>query len=179
MIERCATWPALPDPRFLPFLQHWAMRRQGLMMPKRDIDPIALKSCLPNVWLHRYSPEDDDFICLLAGEQVNAAWGGSIANKPLSQIIRSEQYALTKQRYRQIMQLPAMQIVHRIILPPTAVAKVSDRVIVPVSDGDGTPTGVFGMTLYHFDPLAGMDLPADFGGAAAMYLCAGLPAGAP
>src|SRR3546814_88815 len=99
------------------------------MMPKQDIDAIALKSCLPNVWLHRYQPESDDFVCLLAGEQVNAAWGGSIANRPLSQIIRSEQYALTRHRYRQIMQLPAIQIVHRIIQPSTAVAKVSDREI--------------------------------------------------
>src|SRR3546814_9815807 len=80
---------------------HWAARRRGLMMPKQDIDAIALKSCLPNVWLHRYQPESDDFVCLLAGEQVNAAWGGSIANRPLSQIIRSEQYALTRHRYRQ------------------------------------------------------------------------------
>lgn len=179
VIEHCASWPDLPDPRFLPFLRHWAERRHGLMMRKQDIDPIALKSCLPNVWLHRYRPESDDFLCVLAGEQVNNAWGGSIANKTLIEIMRPEQYDLTLARYRQVIGLPAVQVVRRTILPSAATAKDTERVIVPVCDDDGRPAGVFGMTLYHFDPLAGRDLPVGQDGEAVMYLCAGLPAGMP
>jgi hypothetical protein len=179
VIGHCDGWPELPDPRFLPFLRHWAERRRGLMMAKQDIDPIALKSCLPNVWLHRYRPEDDDFVCVLAGEQVNAAWGGSIANRSLREIMRPEQYGLTLARYRQVLRLPAIQMVRRTIVPSAAVAKDTDRLILPVSDGDGQPVGIFGMTLYHFDPLAGRDLPVGQDGEAVMYLCAGLPADAP
>lgn len=179
VVESCVQWPALPDPRFLPFLRHWAERRRGLMMPKQDIDPIALKSCLPNVWLHRYLPDRNEFLCVLAGEQVNAAWGGSIANKPLAEIMRPEQYDLTRTRYRQVMELPAIQVVRRTIVPSAAVAKDTDRLIVPVSDEAGRPVGVFGMTLYHFDPLVGFDLPVSQDGEAVMYRCAGLPAAAP
>lgn len=179
LVEVSATWPVLPDPHFLPFLRHWAERRRGLMMAKQDIDPIALKSCLPNVWLHRYRPETDDFFCVLAGEQVNAAWGASIANRTLAEILRPEQYELTAARYRQVIGLPAIQVVRRTIVPSAATAKDTDRVIVPVCDSEGRPAGVFGMTLYHFDPLVDFDLPVSQDGEAVMYLCAGLPDAAP
>jgi len=179
LVERVEHWPELPDPRFLPFLRHWAERRHGLAMPRQAIDAVALKTCLPHVWLHRFRADSDDFACVLAGEQVNTAWGGNIAGRSIADIMRPEQATLTQQRYRQVMTLPAIQVVRRVILPAEAVAKSTDRVIVPVSDGDGRPFGVFGMTLYHFDPVSGLDLPVDANGDAVLYLCSGLPATAP
>ncbi|WP_341704453.1 PAS domain-containing protein [Ferrovibrio sp.] len=179
VVERCDAWPALPDPRLLVFLRHWAERRQGLTMPRRAIDPLALRSCLPHVWLHRYREDSSDFVCVLAGEQVNAAWGGNIAGRPLAEIIQPDQAALTQARYRQVMQLPGVQVVRRLIQPADAAAKATERVIVPVDDGSGRPWGVFGMTLYHFDPVAGADLPVNPHGDAVLYLCTGLPAAPP
>lgn len=173
------SWPVLADPRFRTFLRHWAQNRAGLVMPRGAIDPVAIRGCLANVWLYQYLPEEEDFLCTLAGEQVNLAWGQSLMGRRISQYMSPAMLARVPDLYRRMMSLPAIQVSRRRITPASGVEQSAERVIVPLSDNAGRPWGVFGLTLYQLGGQARITDPAVFQGKVTLYPCADLPSDLP
>lgn len=178
-------WPVLEDPRFLTLLRHWAQGRPlqngkpGLMMPRSALQPAAIRDCLPNVWLYQHLPETDDFLCTLAGEKVNQAWGHSLMGKRLSEVLPGAMARRVPPLYRQMLRIPALQVSRRRITPADGVAQSAERLILPLARDDGKPYGVFGMTLYFLGKQASFDDARDMQGAITLYDCAGLPSTLP
>lgn len=173
-------WPTLKPPRLSTLLEHWAARRQGLRMPRSAIEPAAIKSCLPNIWLYRFLPEDNDFVCTVSGEQVNEAWGTSLMGKRLGAIMPESMLPFTLLIYRRILEMPAIQTSRRRIAPPNGVEQSSERLIVPLSDDEGRPYGILGVTSYALGGLAQlMNRSEEVEDAAVLYPCAGLPQSPP
>jgi len=178
-------WPALADPRFKTFLRHWAQNRPlingkpGLAMPRSAIDPVAIRGCLANVWLYQYLPTEQDFLCTLAGEAVNLAWGQSLMGRRISQFMSPAMLAHVPALYRRMMALPALQVSRRRITPAGGVEQSAERLIVPLVDSNGGPWGVFGLTLYQLGAQKRMTDPAALQGPVTLYPCADLPADPP
>ncbi|MCW0233572.1 MAG: PAS domain-containing protein [Ferrovibrio sp.] len=172
-------WPGFRDSRFMLLLQHWAANRNGLMMPRAALDPAAIKTCLPHVWLFQYLAESDSFLCRLSGEQVNEAWGVNMAGKQPQEFMPPESAAMAHLIYRRILLTPALHVGHRRIAPAGRQAKLAERLVVPLSDAEGRPYGIFGLSLYYFDPITQAELPPHVGPEVTYYPCAGLPAGLP
>lgn len=174
-------WPDLNDARFLRVLRHWAERRQsidgrpGVTTPRSAIDPGAIRDCLPNVWIYQYLPEEDDFICRLSGEAVNQAWGQSLIGKRVSAIMPPAIIDRVQLLYRTTLLMPAVQFSRRRILPNDGVAQSADRLIVPLSRDDGSPYGIFGLTLYYLGKQSTFDDPCDIQGHVTLYDCNMLP----
>jgi hypothetical protein len=169
------TWPVLTDPRFRSFLRHWAQNRAGLVMPRAAIDPVAIRGCLANVWLYQYLPEEEDFLCTLAGEAVNLAWGQSLMGRRISQFMSPVMLGQVPALYRRMMAMPAIQVSRRQISPASGVEQGAERLIVPLADPEGRPWGVFGLTLYQLGGQARITDPAALQGQVTLYPCAELP----
>lgn len=173
-------WPQLPDPRLLVLLRHWAAQRKGAAMPRRsDIDPLALRDYLPQVWIYRYKPDLDEFVCSLSGEAVNEAWGHSLIGKSLADIMPAGDAAVVRERYRQVITTPGIQLSARQIAPADRSAKQAVRLILPLADDAGGPYGVIGMTLYRHDPRVEGDMPLLPQASVLLVPCADLPADPP
>lgn len=179
------SWPVLADPRFKAFLRHWAQNRPlingkpGLVMPRGAIDPVAIRGCLANVWLYQYLPEEEDFLCTLAGEQVNLAWGQSLMGRRISQYMSPAMLERVPHLYRRMMTLPAIQVSRRRISPASGVEQSAERLIVPLSDNAGRPWGVFGLTLYQLGGQGRMTDTAAMPGRVTLYPCTDLPSDLP
>lgn len=169
-------WPVLPDGRLRQFLRHWAAQRgDALLAPRSKIDPLAMRECLPHLWIYRWDDGQGDFVCNLAGEAVNEAWGFGLAGRSLQQVMGAANAAVVGERYRQVLRLPALQYSWRPIAPGNAVEKVCHRLILPVADADGTAAAVLGMTVYDYDRFVDADKPINVAPDVAMYACATLP----
>jgi len=169
-------WPRLEDGRLRQFLRHWAASRgDGLVAKRSAIDPAELKPCLPYLWIYRWQPERQDFYCSLAGEAVNDAWGRSIRNRFLSEIMEPDNADLLRLRYRLVIETPSIQISRRPIQPHLHLGKDSERLITPLADDAGRVFGVFGMTLYHYDRVTEADKPIHPRREVEAYACADLP----
>lgn len=169
-------WPSFRDPRLLLLLRHWAERRRGLVMPRSALDPAAIKTCLPHVWLFRYDAADDSFTCRLSGEGVNEAWGTNMTGKRPRDFMPEASAAMAHRIYRRILLTPALHVSNKLA---DATSKGADRLVVPLIDDDGQPYGIFGLSIYHFDPISGAGLPPHVGPEITYYPCADLPATPP
>lgn len=139
------------DPRIFRFLNAWRQARKGRLVPeKRDFDPLNVPDLLPYTWLYRYRPELGDFVCRLAGEEVNAAWGASIKGKTLKEVVGDKDHEIVLQRWRSILTVPQSlygksderltEITHR----------SAQRLLLPLTDPDGLPAFMLGISLYTF-----------------------------
>lgn len=172
-------WPDLADPRFSQLLRHWAEGRRGLMPARSAIDPIAIKGCLPNIWLHQYLPDEGDFRCALAGEAVNVAWGASIVGKRMRDFMPPSMLSTVLDSYRQTLHRPALQVSRRRITRPDRVEQSAERLVLPLADDAGRPSSLIGITLYYLGAQPRIDDPRAMEGVVTLYDCAGLPAEPP
>lgn len=172
-------WPVLRDPRFVQLLRHWADNRVGLTMPRDALAPAAIKPCLPHVWLFQYRADSDSFVCRLSGEQVNEAWGTNITGKQPQDFMPAESAAIAHRIYRRILLTPALHVSYRHIAPRARLEKGAERLVVPLSDARGQPYGIFGLSLYDYDPITQAGHPPHVGPDVTYYHCDGLPAELP
>lgn len=172
-------WPQVEDRRLVAFLRHWAERRDGLRTPRDRIDPAALSGLLAHVWMYRWVAEDDAFVCSLAGEAVQEAWGRSLIGKRLQDFARPDDATIIDARYRDVIEIPAIQYSRRRVVPSDQVEREAERLILPLSDAEGRPYGVFGISIYRFDPVVATGRPMIVNADAVIYRCDTLPAGLP
>lgn len=172
-------WPHFSDPRFQRLLRHWAEQRSGLMAPRAAIDPAAIRDCLPHVYLMRWLPDEDDFICTLSGEQVNEAWGHNMIGKRPREFMPLPTGARAMDIYRLIVRMPAVHVGHRAIMPLDRAEKAAERLVVPLAHPDGSPWGFLGLSVYHYDRLTEAGHVPHVGPNVTYYPCAGLPPAPP
>jgi hypothetical protein len=169
-------WPSLDDHRLALFLRHWAESRRGAAVPTRSsIDPAQIGPCLPFVWMYRYDPVTGDFTCTLAGDEINTAWGGSIIGMRLQDFMPAGMALSLRVHYRSVLTIPALLHSGLRIVPELAVTKLARRLVAPLTRDDGTPFGVFGISVYVYDRARQMDAPVGPMGDAVLYDCTVLP----
>jgi hypothetical protein len=114
---------------------YWFDKRGERPMPALgDIDPIEISWALGRIWLCDYLAESGRFRYRLAGENINAFWGGRIAGKHLDEIVPPDRLKAMAEKARMVRELPS--IVHdRVCLSLTdEIAKNGERIVLPMSD---------------------------------------------
>ncbi len=141
----------ITHPLILDFCRHWLDIRHGQPVPlKRDIDPMAIPSCLPHVWLYEYDPLQDVFICRLAGEEINLAWGHSIKGMSLHQIVGPEYAPAIHPRWRDLLKVPAIMHGRRNEEFTRHWHMNAERLVLPLADNEnGHATHLIGISIYQ------------------------------
>lgn len=144
------------DARLVAFLDAWGAARDGAMVPRKTaFDPLTVVDLLPMVWLYRYEPERKDFICRLAGENVNQAWGRSIRGMTLRQVVGEADHPTILGRWREIVETPFIHYGGSRERLSAQLVYQAHRLLMPLNGGAEAPSPpdhVIGISLYHLDP---------------------------
>jgi hypothetical protein len=153
------------DPRILDFLNAWRAARRGneIVPLKKNFDPMRVPTLLQFMWLYRFDPSNGNYLCRLAGEEVNAAWGYSIKGKSLAQIVGPVDYPTVLKRWHMITNTPLVQYGTARERLTEQTTQQAERMLVPLKDTSGATSYVLGVSLYryvnfepvHIPPLSG------------------------
>lgn len=148
------------DPRIFAFLNAWRAARRDTMVPfHRDFEPLGIPSLLPHVWLYRYDPTQGDFVCRLAGEEVNAAWERSIKGETLRQILGEEDHPTVLRRWKQIVTVPLLHYGSAVERLSAHQTRSAERLLVPLASDDETVDYVLGLSLYRISAASRTRMP--------------------
>lgn len=147
--------PAGADERLIAFLDAWRASRPGTLVPsKRDFDPFELPALLRFAWLYRYEPDRGDFLCLLAGEDVNRAWGAPIKGKTLRQVVGETDHPIVLSRWRAIVETPLVQYGAKDEKLSSQDLWRAERLLLPLAAIGEKPDHVIGVSLYRLSAQA-------------------------
>lgn len=148
------------DPRVFEFLDAWRAARRGTLVPQRaDFDPLRVPRLLPHVWLYRYEPDRDDFVCRLAGEEVNAVWGRSIRGLALKQIVGEADHPTVLRRWRMIVSVPLLHYGSAVERLSALESRSAERLLLPLASGGERVDHVLGLSLYRISLASSMRSP--------------------
>lgn len=142
-----------PDARIMELLDAWkSVRGEGIVPRKRDFDPLSVPRLLPLIWLYRLDPETDDFVCKLAGEDVNRSWGYSIAGHKARRILGDQDYIVVTEIWRKVLNTPLIHYGKGKRLLENRLYS-AERLVLPIIGEDAVdarPDHVLGISLYQF-----------------------------
>jgi hypothetical protein len=131
---------------------HWREARKGRLMPAwRDIDATAIAKYLPLVWAWRFDAAQGVFIGRLAGEEIIAVLGAEIRGRPLQQCFPDDAGELVHNRYKAVIDGPAIMRTTGHVHMTTQRHGVGERLVMPLSDDGVTGDGVLGVTEYRLN----------------------------
>lgn len=137
------------DPRIVQLLDGWCAARNGRPVARRaDFDPLTISRMLEYVWIYRLAPERDDYVCDLAGEEVNAVWGSSIKGRTLTEIVGETHRTTLAQRWDIARSKPAILYSATEGLPDPHFVHRVERLVLPMTGRTGEVDTVLGVSLY-------------------------------
>lgn len=140
------------DERLFEFFGAWLdARKDGLVPLRKDFSPTRIAHLLPFIWIYQYDPEVGDFVCHLAGENVNDAWGQGLKGRTLRDIVGQKDFEMVRERWRHIVNDPAIQ--HGSEKEKMTALKVwrAERLLLPMASADGQINVVLGLSLYNLE----------------------------
>lgn len=157
------TSPFLIDDQRIQLLwTHWRSSLKPGRLPQReDIDPIAVKSALPIIWIYRLDDSGRDFYCALAGDEIMSAWGRpGMIGMPISQLFPTPAYHSLRSRWLELLDRPAVMhgsARYNQHWAETPMRDRPERLSLPLDGPDGRPYGVIGATSYRQPEAAETD----------------------
>ncbi|WP_300302833.1 PAS domain-containing protein [Ferrovibrio sp.] len=156
-------WPEIRDPGMHGFLRCWAQWRQpaprfgpvdaptGRLPPRRrDIDPIALRHCLPHLWIFRIDPDLGNARLTLAGEEILFYWGRGIIGNDVFQLWGDDAVAqASRDSIVRCAATPAIIHGQPSNHAPKAHGLRVERLMLPLMNDDGAPFGVIGYSRFE------------------------------
>ena len=137
------------SPQIVEFLDLWNRARQGLLAPlRREFDPFEAPRLLRHNWLYRYLPEKQDFVCKLAGENVNEAWGGRLKGKYLSEVVGPDYAADAIRRWRRVIDTPLLLYGSIAGPPDDGSPRVAERLVLPLASSLDQIDHTIGISVY-------------------------------
>jgi len=140
------------DERILEFFAAWlAARGDALVARCKDFSPIRIPSLLRYLWIYRFEPEAGDYVCKLAGESVNEAWGKGIKGRTIRQVVGEIDYPTVRQRWDNIVGGPLIQYGALEEQLSSLKAWHAERLLLPMASDDGKIDVILGISLYNLD----------------------------
>ncbi len=144
-------------PNFLPDMHRkliialnvWRAARKGFLVPqKQEIDPVTMPSLLRSTFLFRAKPAEGDITCLLAGEDINRAWGKPIKGCSLRDLMGENDYPIILERWKRMLETPLILYGRKTERFSTTSIWSQERLVMPLTSTDDRPDHVFGVTIY-------------------------------
>ena len=141
-------------PEILQFFSAWhAIRGDRIVPYRRDFDPIAIPALLSSIWLYRYEHERGDFVCRLAGEDVNEAWGRNIKGRTLREVIGAHDHPMVLERWRRIVSGPMLHYGFAVERMTNQELRRAERLILPLANDADEICYTIGLSLYRIGPV--------------------------
>lgn len=138
------------DPKIFQFFHAWRDARRGSLVPLRtDFEPMDVATLLPHIWMYRYDPGQGDFVCRLAGEEVNSAWRRVIKGRTLRDIVGEADHPVVLRRWTQIVSVPLIQYGAATERLSAMEARSAERLLLPLASEDDRIDHVLGLSLYR------------------------------
>lgn len=139
--------PAVRDARLLTFLDGWLAFRGERVMPKRsDIRPMDFPSLLPHIYLYRRDDDGASYRCVLAGEEIHFAWRTPIMGCDVRDMFPPAELQRILRRWGRALEEPAALYA---FVRASDGGSAAERLLLPVSDADGSARFLFGITIYQ------------------------------
>ncbi len=137
------------DPRIFQMFDGWAAARNGGAVAHRsEFDPMRVAPLLGFLWIYRRHPERGDYVCELAGEEVNAVWGGSVKGRTLTEIVGTEHQPILADRWAAVLGEPAILYSSMERFPAPHLIYRVERLILPLMSRGGEIDSILGISLY-------------------------------
>ncbi len=137
------------DQRLHAFLDSWRLARgTGIVPLRKSFDPMAVPSVLSNIYIYAFDADRGDFVCELAGEEVNEAYGRRIKGDTLLAIVGPDDHPPIMARWQRIMGVPCIHYgttKERLSKRPLQVA---ERLLLPFASVPGRVDTIIGVGLY-------------------------------
>lgn len=146
--------PIESDRRIAQFLDAWnAAKKDNLVPRKSDFDPTVVPRLLSSIYICEWLPDMGDFQCVLAGEEVNKAWGSSLSGKRLGDVIGQDDHPVICDRWHTILDTP--EIHYGMVTERMTEQNFysAERLTVPLSDKGGIRCYIMGLSLYSFGKI--------------------------
>ena len=145
------------DPRLQTLYDHWLQVRKGALIPnRRDIDPVAIWTVLPFVWMCDYIAESGRFRFRLAGEEMNMFHHRNLVGTYLDETFPEVQQDHVIAKYRRAIETPAILYVRGAIHAKTHPYLRGERLLLPLLDQSEAPTIIVGATVSHMGAGTGV-----------------------
>ncbi len=128
----------------------WLDCRGDRLVPDRaDLDPAALASVLPHMWVNEFDTATGRFRCRLAGATVNAMYGVHLRGRFLDEYLPPDLYARLAEPYRRALEVPGIVHVTARLKGETAEHDiVGERLVLPARGANGLTDLLVGATVY-------------------------------
>ena len=139
------------DERLRLLLAHWLKIRKGRLIPPRaELDPVALKPVLPFLWICDYDREAGTLRYRLAGEAINAVYGGNLRGISMETMFSPETRPDVMARMLGVVQDGA--VFHAIgdIYSTRMRTGAGERLILPLASDGRLPDAMVGATVYDW-----------------------------
>lgn len=145
------TQPDLQDPGLRLLLDTWltlADGDKGLPSVQR-FDPLHLPKLLPNVWIIEVEPATRRFRMRLAGENINAIYGRSIAGLYFQDVFQPGDVEIIVARYSRALSEPAVFHAGGSVYAAGGSLTVGERLGLPMLGREGRTSTLLGATVYR------------------------------
>ncbi len=116
------------------------------MPARRDIDALRLGPVLPIIWVNEYEPAANTFRYRLAGEEVNAIFGVSVAGRLLSDFVEGDRFAPVNNNFLKIIREQVAMLASGPVYRCTDRIAMGERLALPLSSDGVTADGIIGAT---------------------------------
>ncbi len=145
------TQPALQDPGLRLLYDYWRdLAEAGNGLPSvQSFDPLHLPRLLPNVWIIEVEPATRRFRMRLAGENINAIYGRSIAGLYFEDVFQPGDVEIIVARYSRALTEPAIFHASGSVYAAGGSLTVGERLGLPMLGREGRTNTLLGATVYR------------------------------
>jgi len=156
------TQPELQDPGLRSLYDYWLTLADGAKgLPSvQSFDPLHLPRLLPNVWIIEVERATCRFRMRLAGENINAIYGRSIAGLYFKDVFQPGDVELIVARYSRALGEPALFHASGSVYAAGGNLTVGERLGLPMLGREGRTNTLLGATVYRrsLDKIAAVRL---------------------
>jgi hypothetical protein len=145
------TQPDIQDPGLRLFYDYWLdLAKAGDALPSvQRFDPLHLPKLLPNVWIVEVEPATRRFRMRLAGENINAIYGRSIAGLYFQEVFQPGDVEIIVARYSRALSEPAIFHASGSVYAAGGNLTVGERLGLPMLGREGLTNTLLGATVYR------------------------------
>ena len=156
------TQPDLQDPGLRVLYDYWiSLADEGGGLPSvQGFDPLNLPRLLPNLWILEVEAATSRFRMRLAGENINAIYGRSIAGLYFPEVFQPGDVEIIEARYTRALSEPALFHASGLVYAAGGNLTVGERLGLPMLGREGRTNTLLGATVYRsgLDKIAAVRL---------------------